>query len=45
MILETRTNGDYRLALKSVNGGVLALNGHSGPASTIPYAATVDGQP
>ncbi len=45
VILQTRTNGDHRLELKSANSGVLALLGRSGPASTIPYAAAVDGQP
>ncbi len=45
VILQTRTNSDHRLVFQSVNGGYLSLHGHSGPASTIPYSATVDGQP
>jgi hypothetical protein len=44
VILQIRSNGDHRLALRSVNGGVLALQGRTHPAPTIPYAATVDGQ-
>ncbi len=45
LVLQTRTNGGHRVEFRSVNGGFLALQGHSGPASTIPYAAAVDGQP
>ena len=44
-MLQTRTNGNHRLEFESANRGVLALLGRSGPASTIPYTATVDGQP
>jgi hypothetical protein len=45
VILQTRTNGGHNIEFRSVNGGFLALQGHGGPASTIPYAAAVDGQP
>lgn len=45
VILQTRTNNDHRLVFQSVNGGYLSLHGHSGPASKIPYSATVDGEP
>ncbi len=45
VIVQTRTNNDHRLVFQSVNGGYLSLHGHSGPASKIPYSATVDGEP
>jgi hypothetical protein len=45
VVLQTRTNGSHRLEVRSIHGGYLALDGRSGPASTIPYAAAVDGQP
>lgn len=45
VMLQTRTNGNHRLEFESSNRGLLALRGHSGPAATIPYTATVDGQP
>ena len=44
VIVQTRTNNDHRLVFQSVNGGYLSLHGHSGPASKIPYSATVDGE-
>ena len=45
VILQTRTNGGHQIVFRSLNGGFLALNGLSGPASTISYVADVDGQP
>jgi hypothetical protein len=45
VMLQTRTNGNHHLEFESANRGVLALVGRSGPASTIPYTATLDGQP
>ena len=45
VMLQARTNGNHHLEFESANRGVLALVGRSGPASTIPYTATLDGQP
>jgi hypothetical protein len=45
VILQTRTNGGYFISLRSLNSGLLASKDHTGAASTIPYVATVDGQP
>jgi hypothetical protein len=45
VVLQTRTNGSHQILFKSLNGGFMALRGYPGPASAIPYAASVDGQP
>jgi hypothetical protein len=45
VVLQTRTNGDYRIVFRSLNSGLLTLAGRSGPASAIAYAAAVDGHP
>ena len=45
VVLQTRTNNDHRLEFESANRGFLTLREGSGAASTIPYTATLDGQP